>query len=126
MKISICCLIVSALPLQAAVEVSKVFTSHMVLQRGMAVPVYGTAAADEKVEVKFRAQTKTATADKEGRWLVKLDPLEAGGPDVLMIGDKKIEDVLVGDVWIGSGQSNMDMPVSAYVGNDAVLAAAAK
>ena len=126
MKISICCLIVSALPLQAAVEVSKVFTSHMVLQRGMAVPIYGTAAADEKVEVKFRAQTKTATADKEGRWLVKLDPLEAGGPDVLMIGDKKIDDVLVGDVWIGSGQSNMDMPVSAYAGNDPVLAAAAK
>lgn len=126
MKIAICCLIVSALPLHAAVEVSKVFTPHMVLQRGMAVPIYGTAAADEKVAVKFRAQTKTATADKEGRWLVKLDPLEAGGPDVLMIGDKKIDDVLVGDVWIGSGQSNMDMPVSAYVGNDPVLAAAAK
>ena len=108
------------------VAVSKVFTPHMVLQRGMDVPVYGTADPGEKVEVKFRTQSKTATADKEGRWQVKLESLEAGGPDVLTIGDQKIEDVLVGDVWIGSGQSNMQQPVSGYVGGDPVLAAAAR
>ena len=98
----------------------------MVLQRGMAVPVYGTAGPGEKVTVKFREQSKTATADKDGNWSVKLDALEPGGPDVLTIGDKKIEDVLVGDVWIGSGQSNMDMTVTNYIAGDPVLAEAAK
>ncbi len=113
-------------PLRAGVELSKVFTPHMVLQRGMTVPVYGTAAPGEKVSVKFRGQSKSAAADQEGKWLVKLDAMEAGGQDVLTIGDRQIEDVLVGEVWIGSGQSNMDMPVSAYAGGDPVLAEAAK
>ncbi len=72
--------------------------------------------------MKFRAQSRTAQADKDGEWSVKLDPLTAGGPDVLTIGDKKIEDVLVGEVWIGSGQSNMDGLVRSYVAADPVLA----
>lgn len=118
-------LVALALPLQAGVELSKVFTPHMVLQRGMAVPVYGTATPGERITVKFREQVKSASAGQDGKWCVKLDALTAGGPDVLTIGDQNIEDVLVGDVWIGSGQSNMDMPVSAYVGGDPVLAAAA-
>jgi sialate O-acetylesterase len=127
MKILVSCLAVVALASlsQAGVELSKVFTPHMVLQRGMAVPVYGTAAPGESVVVKFRNQTQSTTAGQDGRWSVKLDALEAGGPDVLTIGDRQIEDVLVGDVWIGSGQSNMDMKVSNYVGGDPVLAAAA-
>lgn len=115
-----------ALPLQAGVELSKVFTPHMVLQRGMAVPVYGTATPGELVAVKFRDQVKSATTGQDGKWSVKLDALTAGGPDVLTIGDRKIDDVLVGDVWIGSGQSNMDMPASAYFAGDPVLAEAAK
>ncbi len=114
-----------AMPLHGGVELPKVFTPHMVLQRAMAVPVYGTATPGESVTVKFRDQTKSATAGQDGKWGVKLDALTPGGPDVLTIGDLKIDDVLVGDVWIGSGQSNMDMPVSAYVGGDPVLAAAA-
>ena len=114
-----------AMPLHGGVELPKVFTPHMVLQRGMAVPVYGSAAPGETVTVKFREQTKSAAAGQDGKWCVKLDALAAGGPDVLTIGELKIDDVLVGDVWIGSGQSNMDMPVSAYAGGDPVLAAAA-
>ncbi|MEI6178482.1 MAG: hypothetical protein WCS43_16445, partial [Verrucomicrobiota bacterium] len=127
MKIITCCVasVSLAMPLHAGIELPKVFTTHMVLQRGMAVPVYGTASQGETVTVKFRDQTKSATAGQDGKWCVKLDPLKAGGPDVLTIGDRKIDDVLVGDVWIGSGQSNMDMPVSAYAGADPVLAAAA-
>ncbi len=127
MKLLPSCLAVTVLvmPLWAGVEVSKVFTPHMVLQRGMAVPVYGTAAPGEKVEVKFRGQSKSATAGQDGKWSVKLDALAPGGPDVLTIGDRTIEDVLVGDVWIGSGQSNMDMGVTAYVKGDPVLAEAA-
>ncbi len=119
-------LVCLALPLQAGVALPKVFSSYMVLQRGMAVPVYGSAAPGEKVDVKFRDQSKTATAGQDGKWSVKLDPLTPGGPDVLTVGEQKIDDVLVGDVWIGSGQSNMAMPVSAYVAGDPDLAEAAK
>jgi sialate O-acetylesterase len=115
-------LLLSTLPLHAEVKLSKVFTPHMVLQRGMPVPIWGTAAAGEKVEVKFRDQSKTATAGADGKWSVKLDALKVGGPDVLTIGGKKIEDVLVGDVWVGSGQSNMDMTTTSYTANDPGLA----
>lgn len=108
--------------LQAEIKLSKVFTPHMVLQREMAVPIYGTATPGEKVTVAFRDQNKSVVADKDGKWLVKLDPLKPGGPDVLTIGDKRVEDVLVGDVWVGSGQSNMDMPVTSYIAGDPVLA----
>ncbi|HEV7405528.1 MAG TPA: hypothetical protein VGO11_21465 [Chthoniobacteraceae bacterium] len=111
-------LLITTLSLQAEVKLSKVFTPHMVLQREMAVPIWGTATAGEKVEVKFRDQTKTATAGADGKWSVKLDALKVGGPDVLTIGDKAIDDVLVGDVWVGSGQSNMDMTTSNYTAGD--------
>ncbi len=96
----------------------------MVLQREAAVPVWGAAAAEEKVTVKFRDQEKTTTADKDGKWAVKLDPLKAGGPDTLTVIGKNtitLEDVLVGEVWVGSGQSNMAGTVGGYVKGDEVL-----
>lgn len=113
--------------LHAEVKLSKVFTPHMVLQRGMAVPVWGTASPGEKVDVSFAGQTKSATANDKGEWRVKLDALDASAePRVLTIGSQKIDDVLVGDVWVGSGQSNMDMVVQSYTANDPVLDAASK
>ncbi len=115
-------LAVLALPLHAEIKLPKVFTPHMVLQRGMPVPVWGTAAAGEKVVVSFRDQSKTTEAGKDGRWMVKLDALQAGGPDTLTVGATKIDDVLVGEVWIGSGQSNMDMDVTRYTEGDPQLA----
>ena len=115
-------LLCTPLMLQAEVKLPKCFTPHMVLQRDMAVPVWGTAAPGEKVTVKFRGQTKSVEAGKDGQWKVKLDALKAGGPDELEVNDKKITDVLVGEVWVGSGQSNMDMPVSSYTTGDPVLA----
>jgi sialate O-acetylesterase len=109
------------------VKLSKVFTPHMVLQRGMAVPVWGTAAPGEKVTVAFAGQSKTATADNKGAWSVKLDAHRASAePRTLTIGSQKIDDVLVGDVWVGSGQSNMDMVVASYIKDDPVLDEAAK
>lgn len=119
-------LAISVSTLQAEVKMSKVFTPHMVLQRGMAVPVWGTATAGEKVTIKFRDQTKTVEAGADGKWSVKLDALKAGGPEVLEVNGLKIDDVLVGDVWVGSGQSNMDMPVSSYTEGDPVLATLAQ
>jgi sialate O-acetylesterase len=94
----------------------------MVLQRGMPVPVWGTADPGEEISVKFRGQTKSTKADAQGKWLVKLDALQAGGPDELQIGTTRLSDVLVGEVWIGSGQSNMAMGTGGAIKNDPELA----
>jgi len=126
-SLAFCSLLLLASGLHAEVKLSKVFTPHMVLQRGMAVPVWGTAAPGEKVTVAFAGQSKTATADDKGTWSVKLDSLKASAePRTLTIGSQKIDDVLVGDVWVGSGQSNMDMVVASYTKDDPVLDEAAK
>ena len=109
----------------AEVKLPQVLSSHMVLQREMPAPIWGMAAPDEKITVKFRGQEKSAVADKDGKWLVKLDPLQAGGPDVLTVAGTNtvaLEDVLVGEVWVGSGQSNMAGAVAGYAKNDEVLA----
>lgn len=102
----------------AEVKLAPIFGSHMVLQQKMPVPVWGAAGAGEKVTVRFRAQAKEAVADAQGAWKVLLDPLEAGGPETLTVTGANtltLEDVLVGEVWVGSGQSNMAMNPSAYL-----------
>ncbi len=108
----------------ADVKVPSILSSHMVLQRDMPVPLWGTAAPSEKVTVKFRDQEKSAVADKDGKWSLKLDALKAGGPDPLTIKGANtltLDDVLVGEVWVGSGQSNMAGGVAGYAKNDEVL-----
>ena len=92
---------------------ADVFGDHMVLQRGKPVPVWGwTKDAGQKVTVAFNGQTKTATANQDGRWEITLDPMPAGGPLVLELdGRPTAYDVMVGDVWLCSGQSNMEMGV---------------
>jgi sialate O-acetylesterase len=100
---------------RADVRLPGVFGDHMVLQRDMAVPVWGWGDPGEKVTVSLGDQTKTATADRSGKWMIKLRPLKAGGPYVLKVqGKNTIErsDVLVGEVWLCSGQSNMQMTVN--------------
>lgn len=111
------CLIVLLLfpsPALADVKLPALFTDHMVLQCGLACPVWGTAEPGKEVTVAIGAQKKTATADKEGKWQVKLEPLQAGGPLELTVAGKNrlvVKDVLVGEVWLCSGQSNMEWPV---------------
>jgi len=94
---------------------SPVFGSHMVLQRGIKDPVWGWAAPGSKVTVAVAGKTATTTAGSDGTWLAKVGPLEAGGPYTLLITGPQsvaLDDVLVGDVWVGSGQSNMQMSVA--------------
>jgi sialate O-acetylesterase len=96
--------------LHAEVKPNPLFTDGAVLQRGQAVPVWGTANDGEKVSVEFDGQTVSTTA-QGGKWRVELKPLEAGGPHTMKIsGENKIEvkDLLVGEVWVCSGQSNME------------------
>ena len=92
---------------------ADVFGDHMVLERDKPLPVWGWAKdSGQAVTVKFDGQTKTAVADKDGRWEVSLDPMPAGGPFVLELdGHPAACDVMMGDVWLCSGQSNMEMGV---------------
>ncbi len=100
--------------IQAQVSLPKIFADNMVLQRNTPIPVWGLASANEKVEVKFNQQTKTIKADKNGKWLIRLDNETAGGPFELTIKGKntiKFKNVLVGEVWLCTGQSNMEWSV---------------
>lgn len=110
-------LIVFARAAQAEVELAKVFTDHMVLQRQMPIRIWGWAKAQEHLSASFRGETQEAVADDKGRWEVYFQPSEAGGPFTLEVsGTNKLhlDDILVGDIWIAAGQSNMEMPLSGW------------
>lgn len=96
-------------------QLPSVFGDHMVLQRGRPVPIWGKTDPGASVTVAFNQQTRTTIADTTGSWTLRLDPLEAGGPYVFRVSDGKenleFRDVLVGEVWLCSGQSNMEWPV---------------
>ena len=99
----------------ADVRLPALFSEHMVLQRDANAPVWGWAEPGEQVSVTLADQSQTAQADAKGKWLVKLANLKAGGPHTLTVKGKNtvtVEDVLIGEVWLGSGQSNMAMSVS--------------
>lgn len=100
----------------AEVTLPSVFGSNMVLQRDRTVPVWGSADAGERVTVSVAGQTKTTVADAQGKWKVALDPMPASAQPIVVTiaGSNTIElnNVLVGDVWICSGQSNMEWPVT--------------
>ncbi len=101
----------SAGELWADIKLPAIFGDHMVLQRGQKVPVWGTADAGEKVTVSIGDSKATATADSDGKWKLSLDSLKASdqATEVSVVGKNTItiKDVLVGDVWVASGQSNM-------------------
>jgi sialate O-acetylesterase len=103
------------------VKLPPVISDHMVLQRDIAAPIWGTASPQEEVSVSIAGQTKTTKAGANGKWQVKLDPLKvAEGLTLTVKGTNTIEvkDVLVGEVWLGSGQSNMAGAVRTFKVND--------
>jgi sialate O-acetylesterase len=104
---------------------AKIFADSMVLQRGIPIPVWGWAAKGEQVTVQFNKQSKTTTAGDDGKWRVNLDAEKEGGPYQLLIkggNTVTLRNVLVGDVWICSGQSNMEWPVSSSNNSAAEIA----
>jgi len=109
--IAACC----ALSARADVKLASIFTDNMVLQRDIAAPVWGLAAPGESVRVSFVGQTKETQAAADGTWQVKLAPLQASRQpaELTVAGKNKIvlKNVLVGEVWICSGQSNMEMGI---------------
>ena len=120
-KLLICCWLLALgcwLTVDAKVTLPQLFQSGMVLQRGKPVPIWGKANAGEQVVVTWQKKQYTATADADGRWRVDLPKMKAGGPYVLEVKSEGvnsekvvIEDVMVGDVWLLSGQSNIDVTI---------------
>ncbi len=111
------CLLAATLTTQAEVSLPKLFSSHMVLQRDMPIHVWGSATPGESITATFHDLTNTATTDATGRWSIYLPAQPAGGPYTLTVrGTNTItfDDVLLGDLWFASGQSNMEMPLSGF------------
>lgn len=109
----------------AKVKLPALISDGMVLQREQPIKVWGTADAGESVQVKFLKNATptgvkggklkvayTVTADANGRWTLALPAMKPGGPYILQVNDIELKDILVGDVWLCSGQSNMELPVS--------------
>ena len=107
----------SSMDSRGAITLPRIIGDHMVLQRGMPAPLWGTAEPGETISVRadWRWRALTVTADQDGKWMVKLPTPKAGGPHVITLQGKKdkivLHDVLVGEVWVCSGQSNMEFPV---------------
>jgi len=113
--------------LRAEFQLAPLFTDNAVLQQGMTVPVWGWGDDGEIITVKFRGQKVTTTAHN-GKWSASLKKLKAGGPDMLTVASKsrtlELTNVLVGEVWICSGQSNMEWPMRQSFQPEADMASA--
>ncbi len=115
MRLYLLALLMLAMPAFAAVTLAPLFTDNMVLQHGVSMPVWGMAAPGEKITVAFGRQTVMATAGADGRWRVALKPLAASAEpaELTVTGENTLtlHNVLIGDVYLCSGQSNMQKPV---------------
>ena len=125
------CLVVCAVTLscsaQAELRLPVIFADHAVLQRDAAVPVWGWADAGDAVTVRFDGQEHQTRAAEDGRWRVALSPMPAGGPFTMEVSAGGVQvilsDILVGEVWLASGQSNMQWPIKATDDWEAAVAA---
>lgn len=110
-----CCVLFISETAFCRVRLPLLLSDGMVLQRGEGAKIWGWADTDEKVTVNFNGGTYSDTAGKDGKWSVKLSALKAGGPYSMEInGSNRItlKDILIGEVWVCSGQSNMDLPMA--------------
>ena len=114
----------STLTAAAEIRLPKMIGDHAVLQRRAPIHIWGWSSPGEQITVKFHAQTRSASANAYGEWEVYLQPEEAGGPYTLAVSGNgtdshplSVSDVLVGDVWLASGQSNMEIPLRGFPGS---------
>jgi sialate O-acetylesterase len=113
-------LLLSAIPVQAAVILFPPFASNMVIQRNQPIGVYGQATPGSVLHLQLGDEKVDATVDDQGNWKATLPALPAGGPLTLTIegdGEITLQNILVGDVWLASGQSNMEFPMSTSFGS---------
>lgn len=106
-------------PLSAEVRLPAVIGDHMVIQQDKPISIWGWAGPNEKISVRLSSQMREIRAAADGKWKAVLDPMKAGGDPLELIvrGEKSpeiiVRDILIGEVWLGSGQSNMEMALSA-------------
>lgn len=105
-------LIIPAAAVNAAVTLPSVLSDGVVLQRNTPIKIWGKADPTEKVTVTLGKGKATTTADSIGQWTVTLSPMSAGGPYVMTVNDITVSDILIGDLYLCSGQSNMELPIS--------------
>jgi sialate O-acetylesterase len=120
--------LITACVSHADVTMPALFADHMVLQREKPIPVWGKAAPGEKLTVSIASQTVTVTADADGNWQVTLDPIASTDPLTMTVkgaNDVVINDILMGEVWVCSGQSNMNMRVNRCLNADQEIASSA-
>ncbi|MES2658877.1 MAG: endo-1,4-beta-xylanase [Verrucomicrobiota bacterium] len=114
----------------AALDFDFAFSPGMVIQRDAAITVTGQGSAGENIKVSFGSQQRPAKVEQDGSWKVKFSAMETGGPYSLEVSDgreaKSVSDVLVGDVWIFSGQSNMQMGLDEAIGGSEAIATASR
>ena len=96
-------------------KLASLFSDHMVLQQGTPVPVWGWAPAGTAIAVEIAGVHAKGVAGPDGRWLAKLPPLSPGGPFELKANEILYRNVMIGEVWLCSGQSNMEMPSRRYL-----------
>ncbi|GAA5481638.1 GDSL-type esterase/lipase family protein [Haloferula sargassicola] len=112
-------------PAETLVQLNSLFRDHAVLPRGVELPVWGISAPGSKLTVSFAGQEKSGTAGEDGRWTVTLDPLEADSePSQLTVSGNRtvtVDDLLVGDVWLASGQSNMERRLGLQDGQKPII-----
>ncbi|MDO4497006.1 MAG: sialate O-acetylesterase [Bacteroidales bacterium] len=107
----VACQLMGALSAQAAVRLPRILSDGVVLQRNDTIRIWGWADAGEKVQVKLNKKGAVTTAGHDGKWMVALPPHKAGGPYTLTVNEQTVKDVYVGDVWLISGQSNIDVHI---------------
>lgn len=104
--------------LQAEVRLPHIFSDNMILQRDKILKIWGWADKNEKIKVEILGQTKNVQADQEGNWYVNLEPIPYGGPYQMKVQGNSntitFNNILIGDIWLCSGQSNMEMPVNGW------------
>lgn len=104
-------LLICSLCAEAKIKLPALVSDGMVLQRNQKLNIWGKADANEKVEVKFLNKSYKTTADQNGNWKIVLPEQKAGGPYTMTINEITLKDILIGDVWLASGQSNMELPM---------------
>lgn len=104
-------LFLPALSVMAEIRLPRLISDGMVLQRNEELKIWGWALPSEPIELNFRGNKYQTKVDSEGCWHILLPPQQAGGPYTMIINDYTINDILIGDVWLCSGQSNMEIPM---------------
>ena len=110
-KYLLLCLAFLSLEAVAKISLPQLFQSGMVLQRDKAIPVWGKADAGEMVTIRFNKKQYVTTAGLSGKWRIDLPKMKAGGPYTMTVGDIVLTNILIGDVWLLSGQSNIDVTI---------------